>query len=123
MVSRRPKEMQFGGAPHLRCRRGRAEEAVRRAAVQLDQVLVAIRVEDLLTAFEKRNLMKERSAVSRGRGGRHWESPPYLKREVLENLDERVLEARNLHAVSDAPNEQHRVDVGANILEQRADKD
>jgi hypothetical protein len=41
----------------------------------------------------------------------------HLKRKVLEDLDERVLEARYLHAVADAPDEQHRVDIGADVLE------
>ena len=40
----------------------------------------------------------------------------------MQDLDERLLEPGDLEAVLDPPDESHRVDVGADVLEQAADE-
>ena len=46
----------------------------------------------------------------------------YLQIEVVENLDQRTAEPRDLEAVLDASDESNRIDLGSNVLEEAANE-
>jgi hypothetical protein len=45
-----------------------------------------------------------------------------LKIEILQDLDQRLLETRDLETVLDPPDEEHRVDSRADVLKEAADE-
>lgn len=47
---------------------------------------------------------------------------PYLKLEILQNLDQRRLETGYLEPVLDAPNKADRIHIDADVFEQTADE-
>jgi hypothetical protein len=101
-----------------------AKKGVRLPVMQFEGEVPTIAVQYLLAPFHQRDLIpiffKSPYTPQKGITLESRSNQPHLQVEVLEDLDECGFEAGYLEAVSDAPNEPDRVNVGPDILEQAA---